>query len=59
MLEQIILVGAYLCNNTFVSTIFGGQPNGNWTVCSGTRHRKVCLGFLLKIILDEIFDNVA
>ena len=40
-------INEYMCGNTFVNTVYGGQPCEGWPVRNGTRQGGITSGILL------------
>ena len=58
LLEQISNTIEYMCRNTFVNTVYGGQPSEFWRVRNGTRQGGITFGILFNFSINEVLDAI-
>jgi len=56
--EPISNIIEYMCRNTFVNTVYGGQPSDFWPVGNGTRQGGITAGVLFNFYINEVLDTI-
>ena len=56
--EQFSNIIEYICRNTFVNTVYGGQPREFWPVGNGTRQGGIASGIIFNFYINGVLDAI-
>ena len=57
--EQITNINEYMCRNTFVNTVYDGQPSEFWAIGNRTRQGGKTSGILFNFYINEVLDTTV